>query len=50
MGRAPVNPRKLLTGLGLAAGTAGLLIEFVFSMQISLAAGRGTVADPVHDR
>ena len=40
MGRAPVNPRKLLTGLGLAAGTAGLLIEFVFSMQISLAAGR----------
>ena len=40
MGRAPVNPRKLLTGLGLTAGTAGLLIEFVFSMQISLAAGR----------
>ncbi|WP_108458929.1 Pr6Pr family membrane protein [Devosia naphthalenivorans] len=40
MGRAPVNPRKLLTGLGLAAGTAGLLIEFVFSMQISLATGR----------
>ena len=40
MGRAPVNPRKLLTGLGLAAGTAGVLIEFVFSMQISLATGR----------
>lgn len=40
MRRAPVNPRKLLTGLGLAAGTAGLLVEFILSMQVSLATGR----------
>jgi hypothetical protein len=40
MRRAPVNPRKLLTALGLAAGTAGLLLEFVLSMQASLASGR----------
>ena len=40
MRRAPVNPRKLLIGLGLAAGTAGLLLELVLSLQASLAAGR----------
>jgi len=38
--RAPVNPRKLLIGLGLAAGVAGLVLQFVISMQVYLAAGR----------
>lgn len=37
---APVNPRKLLTGLGLAAGTVGLILELYFSLQVSLSAGR----------
>jgi hypothetical protein len=40
MRRAPVNPRKLLTGLGLAAGTVGLVLELYFSLQVSLTAGR----------
>lgn len=40
MRATPVKPKKLLIGLGLAAGTTGLLLEFVLSMQASLAAGR----------
>ena len=40
MRRAPVNPRKLLIALGLAAGTGGLLLELYFSLQTSLASGR----------
>src|SRR4051794_16934087 len=38
--RAPVNPRRLLTGLGLLAGAAGLGLQFTISMQAYLAAGR----------
>ena len=38
--RAPVNPRRLLTWLGLVCGAAGLGLQFVISMQAYLAAGR----------
>lgn len=38
--RAPVNPRTLLTWLGLAFGAAGLGLQFVISMQSYLANGR----------
>lgn len=38
--RAPVNPRRLLTGLGLLAGAAGLGLQFTISMQAYLAGGR----------
>jgi hypothetical protein len=40
MRRAPVDPRKLLTALGLAIGLAGLLLQFYISMQAYIAAGR----------
>ena len=38
--RAPVNPRILLTWLGLLFGAAGLLLEFTISMQSMLGSGR----------
>jgi hypothetical protein len=38
--RAPVNPRTLLTWLGLLFGAAGLLLEFTISMQSMLGSGR----------
>lgn len=38
--RAPINPRNLLTWLGLIAGAGGLILQFVISMQAYLAAGR----------
>ena len=38
--RAPVNPRRLLTLLGLACGVAGLGLQFVLSMQGYIANGR----------
>jgi len=38
--RAPVNPRLLLTWLGLLFGAAGLVLQFVLSMQAYLANGR----------
>lgn len=38
--RAPINPRRLLTWLGLAFGAAGLVLQFVISMQAYTAAGR----------
>lgn len=38
--RAPVNPRKLLTWLGLLFGAGGLTLQFVISMQAYLADGR----------
>ncbi|UJW86569.1 Pr6Pr family membrane protein [Devosia sp. SL43] len=38
--RGPVNPRNLLTWLGLIAGAGGLILQFVISMQAYLAAGR----------
>lgn len=38
--RAPVNPRTLLTWLGLAFGAAGLLLQFTLSMQSMLGSGR----------
>lgn len=38
--RAPVNPRNLLTWLGLLFGVGGLVLQFVISMQAYLAAGR----------
>jgi len=38
--RAPVNPRHLLTWLGLAFGVGGLGLQFVISMQSYLANGR----------
>lgn len=38
--RAPVNPRKLLTWLGLTAGLGGLILQFVISMHAYAAAGR----------
>lgn len=40
MRRAPVNPRQLLTWLGLFAGCAGLILQFFLSMQAYLASGR----------
>lgn len=38
--RAPVNPRNLLTWLGLLCGAGGLGLQFVISMQAYLANGR----------
>jgi hypothetical protein len=38
--RAPVNPRHLLTWLGLLFGAGGLALQFVISMQAYLASGR----------
>lgn len=38
--RAPMNPRSLLTWLGLAFGLGGLILQFVISMQVYLANGR----------
>jgi hypothetical protein len=38
--RAPVNPRTLLTWLGLAVGIGGLVLQFVLAMQTYFAAGR----------
>ncbi len=38
--RAPVNPRKLLTWLGLLFGAAGLVLQFWLSMQLAFASGR----------
>lgn len=38
--RAPVNPRTLLTWLGLLFGAGGLTLQFVISMQAYLANGR----------
>lgn len=38
--RAPVNPRTLLTWLGLLFGTGGLLLQFTISMQSMLGSGR----------
>lgn len=38
--RAPVNPRTLLTWLGLLFGTIGLLLQFALSMQAMLGSGR----------
>jgi hypothetical protein len=38
--RAPVNPRTLLTWLGLLFGAAGLALQFILSMQAYLANGR----------
>ena len=38
--RAPVNPRKLLTWLGLLFGVAGLVLQFWLSMQLAMANGR----------
>lgn len=38
--RAPVNPRTLLTWLGLAFGAAGLVLQFVLSFQGAMANGR----------
>ena len=38
--RAPVNPRKLLTWLGLLFGAAGLVLQFWLSMQLAFANGR----------
>lgn len=38
--RAPVNPRRLLTWLGLIAGAGGLILQFVITMQAYLAASR----------
>jgi hypothetical protein len=38
--RAPVNPRHLLTWLGLIAGAGGLILQFIITMQAYLAAGR----------
>lgn len=38
--RAPVNPRTLLTWLGLLFGAAGLLLQFTISMQSMLGSGR----------
>ena len=40
MPRAPVNPRKLLTVLGLAVGLAGLILQLYVSIPAYLAAGR----------
>lgn len=38
--RAPVDPRKLLTWLGLFFGAAGLMLQFWLSMQLAFANGR----------
>ncbi|KRA45619.1 Pr6Pr family membrane protein [Devosia sp. Root635] len=38
--RAPVNPRTLLTWLGLLFGAAGLVLQFTISMQAMLGSGR----------
>jgi hypothetical protein len=38
--RAPVNPRRLLTWLGLAFGLGSLILQVVISMQVYLANGR----------
>ena len=38
--RAPVNPRTLLTGLGLGFGVAGLVLQFILSMRLAFANGR----------
>ena len=38
--RAPVDPRKLLTWLGLLFGAAGLVLQFWLSMQLAFANGR----------
>lgn len=38
--RAPVNPRTLLTWLGLLFGAAGLALQFWLSLQLGLASGR----------
>jgi hypothetical protein len=38
--RAPVNPRTLLTWLGLLFGAAGLVLQFWLSMQLAFANGR----------
>ncbi|WP_316355019.1 Pr6Pr family membrane protein [Devosia sp.] len=38
--RAPVDPRKLLTWLGLFFGAAGLVLQFWLSMQLAFANGR----------
>ena len=38
--RAPVNPRTLLTWLGLTFGAGGLVLQFVIAMQAYLADGR----------
>ena len=38
--RAPVNPRKLLTWLGLLFGVTGLVLQFWLSMQLAMANGR----------
>ena len=38
--RAPVNPRTLLTWLGLLFGAGGLLLQFALSMQQMLGSGR----------
>lgn len=38
--RAPVNPRTLLTWLGLLFGAGGLVLQFVLSMQLASENGR----------
>lgn len=38
--RAPVNPRTLLTWLGLLFGATGLVLQFTISMQSVLGSGR----------
>lgn len=38
--RAPINPRTLLTWLGLLFGAAGLVLQFTISMQAMLGSGR----------
>ncbi|WP_375452795.1 Pr6Pr family membrane protein [uncultured Devosia sp.] len=38
--RAPVDPRKLLTWLGLAVGIVALVLQFVLSMQAYAAIGK----------
>ncbi|WP_332687571.1 Pr6Pr family membrane protein, partial [Devosia sp.] len=38
--RAPINPRTLLTWLGLLFGAAGLVLQFILSMQLAFANGR----------
>ncbi|SEP97451.1 hypothetical protein SAMN05428969_1361 [Devosia sp. YR412] len=36
----PVSSRKLLTWLGLLMGAAGLILQFILSFQVAMAAGR----------
>lgn len=38
--RAPINPRTVLTWLGLFLGAAGLGLQFILSMQLAFANGR----------